>query len=384
MRTRDLMWAVMAMGPMFAPVAVAQDGAGEAATGGEAPAAAPAVPPAWADWTPTWSDQRFGAIAGMLTGSWKSASAVDGLDGAEAEAIVVTVAPVHVESIPDALYVETARASSLHRPSRHAIMQFYVRQGNVRLRTLEVRDPLAPGVLTGAWTVPGRFPSFETSELYATMDVEFTPQGSGWVGKTPHPYPTATGGAYEMTSEIRVSPGKVVSIEQGFGADGQVAWGAGPGRTIEFAPFEHPFSATIDPDGLVTISLVEVSDDSPTMQDGDQVGFNYEGRLHDGGTLFDTSLREGGRPIEYRAPGRLIQGWMRGVQGIQAGEWRKLIIPAELGYGPAAAAGGRIPANSVLSFNIECVYVQRPEPAPTTEGPQPVAPAGGAESPGGE
>lgn len=365
MRNRETTLLAAMAAALMAPATFAQN---EAAAGA---AAAPAAPAAWADWTPQWSDPRFGQVAQALSGSWKSVAPVPGLDGSAAEAVVVTVAPVHIESIPDALYVETARESLLHRPSRHAIMQFYVRQGAVRLRTLEVRDPIAGGVLTGAWTVPGRFPAFDTSELYATMDLEFSPDGAGWVGKSPHPYPTATGGAYEMTSEIRAAPGRVVTIERGFAADGSVAWGAGDGQRIEFAPFDHPFSATVEPDGLVVISLVDVNDESPAMQDGDQVGFNYEGRLHDGGALFDTSLREGGRPIEYRAPGRLIQGWMRGVQGMQAGDWRTLVIPAELGYGPAAAAGGRIPANSVLCFNIECVYVQRPEPAPATEGPQP-------------
>ncbi len=337
-------------------------------------AAQASAPPAWASWSPTWSDARFGQIAEMMRGSWRSSGEVAGLDGAEPEAVVMTSSPVFIADMPDAIYIETARESSLHRPSRQLIAQFYDRGGKVRMRTLEVRDPGASGAMTGMWTVPGRFPMFTRDETVATMDIEFAKEGSGWVGKTPYPYPTAVGGAYEMTSEIHVAPGRFVSIERGFGKSGEVVWGSGDGMRLEFAPFDHPFSADIADDGLVVVHLYP-GEDGLEIQDQDKVGFNYTGRLQDGGTVFDTSLREGGRPIEYQTPGRLIQGWQRGIMGMRTGEWRKFVIPSEIGYGPTIAAQGRIPADSVLNFDVECVYVQRPEPINADEGvgPQPAA-----------
>jgi peptidylprolyl isomerase len=53
--------------------------------------------------------------------------------------------------------------------------------------------------------------------------------------------------------------------------------------------------------------------------------------------------------------GRVIEGWEQGLPGMKAGGVRKLVIPAELGYGDQSR--GEIPANSVLIFDVELLSV---------------------------
>ena len=50
--------------------------------------------------------------------------------------------------------------------------------------------------------------------------------------------------------------------------------------------------------------------------------------------------------------GYVIPGWDEGVKGMQVGGVRRLVVPAELAYG-AAGAGGVIPPNATLVFEIE-------------------------------
>ena len=54
---------------------------------------------------------------------------------------------------------------------------------------------------------------------------------------------------------------------------------------------------------------------------------------------------------------RSIKGWDQGFAGMKEGGKRTLIIPADMGYG-AAGAGGVIPPNATLVFDIELLEVQ--------------------------
>lgn len=87
------------------------------------------------------------------------------------------------------------------------------------------------------------------------------------------------------------------------------------------------------------------------------VTVHYTGWLTDG-TQFDTSHKGANQPITFPlVSGGLIEGWIQGVPGMKEGGTRRLIIPAELGYG-AGGIPGAIPGNAVLVFDIELVKVQ--------------------------
>jgi FKBP-type peptidyl-prolyl cis-trans isomerase len=83
---------------------------------------------------------------------------------------------------------------------------------------------------------------------------------------------------------------------------------------------------------------------------------NYTGWLTDG-TMFDSSLNRGETfPFQLGA-GRVIKGWDEGVAGMRIGGKRQLLIPPTLGYG-AQGAGGVIPPNATLIFEVELVDVK--------------------------
>ena len=88
---------------------------------------------------------------------------------------------------------------------------------------------------------------------------------------------------------------------------------------------------------------------------GDDVAVHYAGRLADG-TEFDSSFKRG-EPIEFPVGlGRVIRGWDEGIMLLKEGESATFVIPSELGYG-AQGAGGVIPGNSWLVFDVELVKV---------------------------
>jgi FKBP-type peptidyl-prolyl cis-trans isomerase len=83
---------------------------------------------------------------------------------------------------------------------------------------------------------------------------------------------------------------------------------------------------------------------------------HYTGWLTDG-KKFDSS-RDRGTPFDFQiGAGQVIQGWDQGVSGMKAGGKRKLVIPADLGYG-AAGAPPVIPPGATLVFDVELLEVR--------------------------
>lgn len=98
-----------------------------------------------------------------------------------------------------------------------------------------------------------------------------------------------------------------------------------------------------------------------------EVGFNvtvhYTGWLYDAaaeggkGKKFDSSLDRNSPFNFFLGGGQVIQGWDEGVPGMKIGGKRTLIIPSEMGYG-ARGAGGAIPPNATLIFDVELLDVK--------------------------
>lgn len=107
------------------------------------------------------------------------------------------------------------------------------------------------------------------------------------------------------------------------------------------------------PSGLQYID--EKVGDGAAPQKGKRVTVHYTGTLTDG-KKFDSS-RDRGQPFKFTIGlGQVIAGWDEGVMSMKVGGKRKLIIPANLGYG-ARGAGGVIPPNAELHFDVELLGV---------------------------
>ncbi|WP_454764602.1 FKBP-type peptidyl-prolyl cis-trans isomerase [Cupriavidus campinensis] len=88
---------------------------------------------------------------------------------------------------------------------------------------------------------------------------------------------------------------------------------------------------------------------------GQHVTVHYTGWLYENGQAgrkFDSSKDRNDPFVFPLGAGHVIRGWDEGVQGMKIGGTRRLVIPADLGYG-ARGAGGVIPPNATLLFEVE-------------------------------
>ena len=117
---------------------------------------------------------------------------------------------------------------------------------------------------------------------------------------------------------------------------------------VDLATMQH------SPTGLYLKDL-QVGD-GPEAKAGQTAVVQYTGWLADG-TKFDSS-RDSGEPFKFAlGAGEVIPGWDEGVAGMKVHGRRLLVIPSALGYG-SAGAGGAIPPDAVLVFEVELVGVE--------------------------
>ena len=91
-------------------------------------------------------------------------------------------------------------------------------------------------------------------------------------------------------------------------------------------------------------------------QSGKMVSVHYKGQLPNG-KVFDSSY-DRKQPIEFQlGVGQVISGWDEGVSLLKVGDKARFVIPSDLGYG-SAGAGGVIPPNATLIFDVELMAVK--------------------------
>lgn len=95
--------------------------------------------------------------------------------------------------------------------------------------------------------------------------------------------------------------------------------------------------------------------DGAKAEGGSQVSVHYEGSLLSG-QVFDSSYKRN-EPIGFQlGVGQVIKGWDEGISLLQVGDKARFVIPSDLAYG-SAGAGGVIPPNATLIFDVELMGV---------------------------
>jgi len=114
-----------------------------------------------------------------------------------------------------------------------------------------------------------------------------------------------------------------------------------------------------------TMRYIEVKVGDGKLAEAGKVLFvHYTGWLYDPATpdghgkKFDSSV-DRNVPFPFLlGSGKVIKGWDEGVAGMKVGGKRTLVIPPQKGYGERGA-GGVIPPNATLLFDVELIEVKK-------------------------
>lgn len=106
--------------------------------------------------------------------------------------------------------------------------------------------------------------------------------------------------------------------------------------------------------GLIYFPLQEGKGVTPGVTD--TVKVNYRGTLIDG-KEFDSSYKRNA-PVDFKLDG-VIKCWTEGIQKMKVGGKAKLVCPSSIAYGEKGAAGGVIPPNATLIFEVELLDIKK-------------------------
>lgn len=134
--------------------------------------------------------------------------------------------------------------------------------------------------------------------------------------------------------------------------------------TVSCATVSSAIAQTAGKKKMTTASGLQIIDTvvgtGATPKRGQTCVMHYTGWLYKNGIKgkkFDSSV-DRNEPFEFTiGVGQVIKGWDEGVSTMKVGGKRTLIIPPALGYG-ASGAGGIIPPNAVLMFDVELLDVK--------------------------
>lgn len=295
-------------------------------------------------------------------------------------ALVFRSAVVNVKDLDNAVYFEIAREDSGWAPFRQGIITFYKdAKGTLFMRVLDPARVNAGfgNAVAGLFAAPEAFPLMGLDKFVVNTQIALKPtaDGAGFEGSASG-LATLVGGAVSFDSEVKiggVGGGGITWTDRGFDAKGAQVWGPGKGESVVFTPRATEVKADRRDSGLIVIDMNAA--DGEVASTGKQVAVQYTGWLLDG-YQFDSSRREGREPLVTGIPPTLIQGWNEGLPGIRKGQFRRLIIPAALGYGESGRPRANIPGGATLVFEIEAVFVGEPAVQPA---PMPTPAAGGAQ-----
>jgi FKBP-type peptidyl-prolyl cis-trans isomerase len=114
------------------------------------------------------------------------------------------------------------------------------------------------------------------------------------------------------------------------------------------------FSPVKDVPALVKTDQKEGTGDEAKA--GDTVTVDYTGAVAATGKIFESS-KDTGQPATLSLDS-VIDGWKQGIPGMKIGGSRRLLIPAQMAYGPNPPQGSSIPANAALVFDVTLVKVE--------------------------
>lgn len=112
-----------------------------------------------------------------------------------------------------------------------------------------------------------------------------------------------------------------------------------------------------DPPAELVTEDIKVGE-GPAAEKGDKLKVQYVGVLYKNGKEFDSNWGSG-TPFDVTlGAGGVIKGWEQGLEGMQVGGVRQLIIPPDLAYGEAGSPPS-IPKNATLIFQVELVGLEK-------------------------